>query len=71
MDWKSLIVPITKKEIREAIKDNQWQDIRLGLLGTSLEHKYKVLTAWKSKGDRKSVVQVANYVNALKRGGLI
>ena len=62
---------LTRKEILEAVKDKQWQAIRLSLLGTSLEHKFKVLSEWHSKGDRKSLVQVANYVNTLKRGGLI
>jgi hypothetical protein len=71
MDWERMVMPLKKEEINKAIRDKNWQAIRISLLGTSLEEKYERLSSLWDKGDRTTKVQIANYVNALKRGGLI
>jgi hypothetical protein len=68
-------VKLTKIEIMEAIKDPKWQEFRVETLkGCSTEDKIFWLKwwLWTHEGAelRKRKVQVQNYVNALKRGGL-
>jgi hypothetical protein len=74
VDWDKIhFGKISKKEIAEYVKENGWQILREYLKGKSLEDKYLRLFAWVyiNKCSRASQVQVTNYVNALKRGGLI
>ena len=60
-----------EEEIIETAK--AWQNFRSSLLYTGLEHKRKSLWLWllEHHFDRASQVQVSNYINALKRGGLL
>lgn len=66
---------ITALEIRLTIVDPEWQDFRKSLKDTSTEYKARALGGWLqdapygSETDR--VIQVTNYINALKRGGQI
>jgi hypothetical protein len=78
LDWDALVVPLTHDEIMEAVRDAAWQRLRVSLKGETLETRYKRLTTWVEdhkwptcETRRRAVVQVANYVNALKRGGMI
>lgn len=74
MNWKALHAgKITKAEIMEAIPDRLWQDLRISMLGASLSVKYSYLENWLKihQHSRRAQVQVTNYINALKRGGLI
>ena len=73
MNWQSLVVPITQAEIKLHIQDKEWQKTRMSLQGQSLDKKYRILKHWLAthNNSRAAQVQVANYVNALKRGGLI
>lgn len=75
LDWSSLIIPTTKAETLVAVRVPEWQALRLSLLGMPLEYKYRELTRWlhepSSIPQTTRRIQVANYVNALKRGGLI
>lgn len=73
MNWDELVVPISKEEIRIAINDDAWQVLRASLHYTTMEYRYEQLKLHlkRRQHDRKSVVQVANYVNALKRGGMV
>lgn len=74
MDWNKLIFDkYSIKTILQIVKNEDWQKIRKSMLKTSLEFKYKTLKQWLIYNDYSfdSKVQVTNYVNALKRGGLI
>ena len=65
--------PITKEEIALYTPQQGWQALRLSLVGTSLRTKYSKLQSWLETNNfnRMSQVQVTNYVNSLKRGGMI
>ena len=74
LNWSTLdYSPLTRAEISEAVLDPEWQDLRRRMLLTRLIVRYAALQRWLEKHDytRKSQVQVTNYVNALKRGGII
>ena len=73
-NWKSIHSGrITKKEIDLYVKDAEWQEVRLSMKGTSLMYRWFQLFIWLVQKDssRASQVQVTNYINALKRGGMI
>lgn len=55
------------------VKDDDWQAIRKSMLKTDLEFKYRTLKDWleQKKYSEKSKVQTQNYVQALRRSGLI
>ena len=55
------------------VKDEDWQAIRKSMLSTDLEFKYHTLKDWleQKKFSEKSKVQTQNYVQALRRSGLI
>jgi len=57
----------------QSVKDENWQVIRKSMLKTTLEFKYETLQKWleTNKYSKKSKVQTQNYVQALRRGGLI
>lgn len=57
----------------KAINDTDWQKIRVSLLRTSTQHKYEVLKAFLKRRAYDELAQIAvlNYINALKRGGLV
>lgn len=65
--------PLTRKEITEAVKDPEWQVIRRSLHGRSIKERLFVIYCWAnlSVSTRKHKVQALNYLNALKRGGLL
>ena len=74
MDWKKVYFgKLSRKEIQEAVKDMDWQAVRIGMKGTSIRVKYDTLKWWleKQKYTNKAKIQVTNYVTALSRGGLI
>lgn len=61
------------KEIKKATSDTKWQRMRVSLKGQPLQVRYRMLSDWlvKNKNSRKSRIQVTNYINALKRAGMI
>ena len=82
MDWHLLYFGhVSPQEVQIAIRDAEWQSLRLDMKGKSLEYKYRVLTDYltqmrKHLGNdfeemRKVEVRITNYVTALSRGGLI
>lgn len=78
LEWEELVVPLTRSEIMTAVGDSDWQALRIQLAGMPLEWRYKQLRRWLDGDINNSAtprrwrqVQVANYVNALKRGGMI
>lgn len=74
MDWKKLYFGhMLKDEVLSAVKDEEWQRIRISMKGTTTQFKYDTLCAY-LKGheeDRLRQVRITNYVTALSRGGLI
>ena len=74
LNWSTLdYSPLTRTEISEAALEPEWQDLRRRMLLTRLIVRYAALQQWLKEHDytRKSQVQVTNYVNALKHGGII
>lgn len=79
-NWNHLIFgSYAIAEVLEAVKDPNWQRVRIDMLGRSLEYKRERLEAWyrEALDDRQQAplrqyqCQITNYVYALKRGGLI
>jgi len=66
-DWIPTVIRL------QSVKDENWQVTRKSMLKTSLEFKYETLQKWveKNKYSQKSKVQTQNYVQALRRSGLI
>ena len=85
MDWHKLYFGcVSLDEIREAVKDAEWQKLRKEMKGRALAEKYDMLRRYSErltfdylKGatlqERMVMLQVrcTNYVTALARGGLI
>ena len=64
---------LSKEEILWAVQDENWQVFRATLHGVTLEERLALLEEYLNE-DRTSKarhVQVVNYINALKRGGMI
>jgi hypothetical protein len=80
-NWKILYFGhVSAEEVRHAVKDIKWQEIRKSMKGKSLEDKYLTLCSYYADAVRTSSswqelrlaqVRVTNYVTALSRGGLI
>lgn len=64
---------LTRAEIDDAVKDPEWQQFREGLRGLPLEERFQRLIEWLKRHnyERKAIIQVVNYVNALKRAGMV
>ena len=75
MKYKDLLIspPPSREEIHKAIKYDDWQELRISLKGVSTEAKLRALRAFLKKENNSRVARVVvhNYVNALKRGGLL
>lgn len=72
--WQPLIFGTYNREaIAAAINDPIWQKLRISLLGTTLAFRHKTLSYYVGYSNMQPFVriQVTNYVNALKRGGMI
>lgn len=57
----------------QSVREDDWQILRKSMLKTTLEFKYKTLEKWlvQNKYSEKSKVQAQNYMQALRRSGLI
>jgi hypothetical protein len=66
-DWIPTVIRL------QSVKADDWQVVRKSMLRTSLEFKYNTLKKWleKNKYSEKSKVQTQNYMQALRRSGLI
>jgi hypothetical protein len=66
-DWIPTVIRL------QSVKDEDWQVIRKSMLKTDLEFKYGVLEKWLARNNysKKSKVQTQNYMQALRRSGLI
>ena len=74
-DWSKLHDGVLRKEcIQEAIEDPTWQYARVSMKGKSMTTKWNLCRDYlKVKGpeDELAKIAVTNYVNALKRAGLV
>ena len=69
----------TSRRIAQAVDDQEWQEIRLGMKGIPTESKLKMLEWYYGYGDHQNIVQectdcdvcirIDNYIKALCRGG--
>lgn len=77
LKWRRLTYGSFNHEtIKHAVADAGWQRLRTFMVGMSLDEKYLTLREWvgQAKDEAELLmckVQVTNYVNALRRGGLI
>ena len=76
MNWETLTYDTPRDETLDAIKDEDWQVLRNSLKGQSLELKYAALGHWIKVSTNavqlnRRKLQVGNYVNALRRAGLV
>lgn len=72
--WNSLHCGhLFKDEIARYVVQPTWQKLRLKMKGMPLEERRLLLERWlELNGDsRPANVQVTNYINALKRGGML
>jgi hypothetical protein len=77
--WPFALVSYTPAEVQEfCVQDEIWQECRRDMKGLSTEDKLNVLDAYRFNRDlihnglqRRHEVQISNYLNALKRGGLL
>jgi len=69
--------PLGSEETRKAVSKRDWQELRLALLGTTHEAKFDRLREWVDTVDPEGsdpdarVIQVLNYIYALRRGGIL
>lgn len=74
LDWSKLHFGKLKREdISRCVADSDWQEVRASMHYKSLRERYDILTKWLNDQDKSfcAKVQVTNYVNALKRGGMV
>lgn len=81
LNWRLLYCGhVSAHEVKEAINDDEWQELRISMKGASLDEKYSKLTAYRAlkvaqrlsnSEMRKVDVRITNYITALSRGGLI
>ncbi len=57
----------------QSVNEEDWQNIRKSMLKTTLDFKYETLQKWLETNSysEKSKVQTQNYMQALRRSGLI
>ncbi|MDH5696918.1 MAG: hypothetical protein OEY54_00100 [Nitrosopumilus sp.] len=75
LDWSefSFFDWIPKVIRLQSVRDDDWQITHKSMLGTTLEFKFETLKNWleQNNNSEKSQVQTQNYVQALRRSGLI
>lgn len=76
LDWTLLTFDTPKEETLDAVRDEDWQILRASLKGQSLELKHAALAHWIKVSTNavqlnRRKLQVGNYVNALRRAGLV
>ena len=72
MKWLKLR-KLKREEIQKAINNESWQNFRKSLKEHDTKEKLDLLKWWYGRAVDKNLaeVQIINYINALKRGGLI
>jgi hypothetical protein len=74
--WPHQVNHTPTSETLEAVRDPEWQRIRLIMKGKPTSEKLEMLNAWRIVNfcevmglHRQTQLQIDNYINALKRGG--
>ena len=74
--WPYEVSPWSMDDILSAVKDDDWQALRLSLKGIPTEEKLDRLEEYMASIDGRSAneawrmhCRIDNYINALKRGG--
>lgn len=74
LDWSEIhFGKLTRAEISKCVADSDWQEVRASLHYKSLMERHITLKNYLEKKEysRCARVQVTNYINSLKRGGMI
>ena len=74
LDWVKLTFGKYRiLRIQSAVRDADWQYWRLKMKGKSLKEKYDMLVEHLKKENysENAKIQVTNYVNALRRAGMV
>ena len=74
LDWMALTFDVyDMPTILKAVNDDAWQRLRVSLKGVPLPQRYRRLMLWliANEHSERAKVQVTNYVNALRRGGMV
>jgi hypothetical protein len=70
--WDDIhIGPLKEEDIERCVRDRQWQKFREGLEGLPLYNRYERLKCWFQSNTPCAKIQVTNYINALRRSGLL
>lgn len=75
INWHREVPPLTQSEIHEAVENGRWQQFRRELKGMSTSSKLDCLDRYLTNRERLGTIErvhyvrVANYINALLRGG--
>ena len=75
-EWPHVVASYSPAEVvKYCVEDAAWQKFRLSMKGVSTPRKLAMLQGWMQSAEkgqeRRTQVQVDNYINALKRGGQI
>lgn len=73
-NWSALFDgPLTRLEIDLAIADPTWQEVRADMKGRSMSAKYRACKDYLKfkQNTQLAKIAVTNYINALKRAGLV
>jgi len=59
--------------IIEAVREDGWYNLRKEMKNTPMDKRYDILMKWLEDHyfDERSRIQVSNYVNALRRAGML
>src|SRR5271168_3024059 len=74
LDWASMVFgTFNVNDVLKATKDERWQRVRVSMLGTCLQRKFCTLNVYLQEEafSIEAKIRVTNYVNALRRGGMI
>ena len=74
-EWEDFVMKprIPRHMIVEAVREESWYELRKTMKGTTMDERYDMLMGWleEHRFDERSRIQVSNYVNALKRAGML
>ena len=74
LDWNKLRFGcFSLPTVQNAVDSKNWQEFREKLRNVPLSYRYEMLEQWveTNKNAMQARIQVTNYVNALKRAGML
>ena len=76
--WPHTLKTYTAEEVKVSTNNIHWQMVRVGMKGMPTHEKLDILDAYRynkikmyGRLSRPNEVRIDNYINALKRGGLL